>query len=991
MALVSKNAMRGLTNFISDLRSATTKEEEDKRVNKEMAKIRKKFKEADVSGYDRKKYVAKLIYMFMLGYDLDFGYMEAVSLLSSVKFQEKLIGYISLSLLLHENHEMLPLIIQSLQNDLQSRNEFHQCLALTAIANIGGKEMSESLLTNVQKILTAKFSKPTIKRKAALCLLRLYRKYPDLVSSESLLEKVIQLLDEHDLGLLTSVMGLLLGLAKDNPKPYEVATKKVIWILTKIVINRDYAKDYVYYNMANPWLQVKLLRFLSYYDPPEEPNDRARLYEILKKILGLADVAKGQTVNHKNALNAVLFEAIYLVIHLDDDRDLIHIAASLLGRFISPKEHSNIRYLALATMSHIASLDSETADLVKKHQDTVIQALRDMDISIRRRALDLLYGMCDRNNVKVIVAELLTYLNTADFSIREELVLKIAILAEKFAHNYAWYVDVILQLITVAGDAVSDDIWFRVIQIVTNHEDIQEYAAMTVFQALRQANPHESAVKVGGYILGEFGHLIVEKPKSGPMEQFEALNSKFSTCSPQTKALLLSSFIKFVNLYPELTEPVRNVFRAYQTNLDADLQQRACEYDRLTQCSEQLLQTVWDVMPPFPERNSEDGSLTTDSTEDGGANPVVSSSTATATTTTTATLIDDSPRSGTTDPPVKTAPGNLLGSSGPQNSSSSRTERYDVSKDLESLLLGTAISDTSALPPSQSSSFPLETSSPSASASSAPFQPIPESFARAPIERDSLLANGSVPLAIGSVKNFSDHFKRACMAGEGVLHQDENIQIGFKSEFNKGMGRMMLYYGNVSQQFPLMAFSTGIPSPEYLNLNLQPVVDVVGPRTQAQQLITMSTTSSNVNTYVDLHLSFSINGKPVNLHVKMPIVVPKFTEPLILSAPAFFQSWKQFETPPLSVHTIIKSPRPIDISWLSKLLSSGFRMAVLQGVDPNMNNLVAAGTFFGGPMQVVCLVRLETNSSAAMYRASVRTSNGAITNAIKDLLEIQLG
>jgi hypothetical protein len=45
---------------------------------------------------------------------------------------------------------------------------------------------------------------------------------------------------------------------------------------------------------------------------------RTRLYEILKKILASSDIAKGQTVNHKNALNAVLFEAIDLVITLDE-------------------------------------------------------------------------------------------------------------------------------------------------------------------------------------------------------------------------------------------------------------------------------------------------------------------------------------------------------------------------------------------------------------------------------------------------------------------------------------------------------------------------------------------------------------------------------------------------------------------------------------------------------------------------------------------------
>jgi AP-2 complex subunit alpha len=66
-------------------------------------------------------------------------------------------GYLALTIFLHENHEMMPLIIQSLQNDIQSRNDYHVCLALSAICNIGGKEMAESLAPIVQKTLIAKY------------------------------------------------------------------------------------------------------------------------------------------------------------------------------------------------------------------------------------------------------------------------------------------------------------------------------------------------------------------------------------------------------------------------------------------------------------------------------------------------------------------------------------------------------------------------------------------------------------------------------------------------------------------------------------------------------------------------------------------------------------------------------------------------------------------------------------------------------------------
>ena len=60
--------------------------------------------------------------------------------------------------------------------------------------------------------------------------------------------------------------------------------------------------------------------------------------------------------------------------------------------------------------------------------------------------------------------------------------LKIAILAEKFAEDYTWYVDTILNLIRLAGDYVSEEVWFRIIQIVINRQDVQGYAAKTCFE-----------------------------------------------------------------------------------------------------------------------------------------------------------------------------------------------------------------------------------------------------------------------------------------------------------------------------------------------------------------------------------------------------------------------------------------------------------------------------------------------------------------------------
>lgn len=50
-----------------------------------------------------------------------------------------------------------------------------------------------------------------------------------------------------------------------------------------------------------------------------------------------------------------------------------------------------------------------------------------------------------------------------------------------------------------------------------------------------------------------------------PMVQFQLLHSKFHLCSVATRQLMLSSYIKFINLFPEIKPQVQqvNIFYLY--------------------------------------------------------------------------------------------------------------------------------------------------------------------------------------------------------------------------------------------------------------------------------------------------------------------------------------------------------------------------------------------------------------------------------------------
>ncbi|KAG5515676.1 hypothetical protein RHGRI_036652 [Rhododendron griersonianum] len=206
-----------------------------------------------------------MLYIYMLGYDVDFGHMEAVSLISAPKYPEKQVGYIVTSSLLNENHDFLRLAINTVRNDIIGRNETFQCLALTMVGNIGGREFAESLSPDVQKLLISSSCRPLVRKKAALCLLRLFRKNPDVVNVDGWSDRMAQLLDERDFGVLTSSMSLLVALVANNHDAYWSCLPKCVKVLERMARNQDIPQEYTYYGIPSPWLQVCICFLLNIF------------------------------------------------------------------------------------------------------------------------------------------------------------------------------------------------------------------------------------------------------------------------------------------------------------------------------------------------------------------------------------------------------------------------------------------------------------------------------------------------------------------------------------------------------------------------------------------------------------------------------------------------------------------------------------------------------------------------------------------------------
>lgn len=69
------------------------------------------------------------------------------------------------------------------------------------------------------------------------------------------------------MGVALSVTSLVMALAQDNPEQYKGSYVKAASKMKRILVDGDYASDYLYYKVPCPWIQVKLLRLLQYFPP----------------------------------------------------------------------------------------------------------------------------------------------------------------------------------------------------------------------------------------------------------------------------------------------------------------------------------------------------------------------------------------------------------------------------------------------------------------------------------------------------------------------------------------------------------------------------------------------------------------------------------------------------------------------------------------------------------------------------------------------------
>ena len=867
---------------------------------------------------------------------------------------------------------------------------------------VGGAEFAQLLTADVMSVLGNGATRPVVRKKAALCLLRLIRKAPpdvDIVPASDWAGRLAALLEERDPGLLLGLTTLLLGIVSRNYEGYEVCVPRMVHILERLKA-RDVSQDYTYYGLASPWLQVRTLRVLQYFPPPEDPAVLRALVDTLQRTLAGNEAIKNP--NKSNAVHAIVFEAASLAVGLGDP-ELLNMAVGLLARFLTVRE-ANLKYLALENMGRLAQAP-EVAEAVARHQKTVVACLHDPDVSIRRRALDLVFTTATASTAPGVVDELLRELPHADYSLREELVLKAAVLAERFPLSPEWYVDSMLRLMEAAGDTVVDDVWHSVVQLVAGEQQLQKYSAEKVVDALKRGTSADVFLRCAAFILGEHGKTIAA---SVPLkQQFTLLHARFPAALPETKAMMLTAYKKLQSSAGagdgELQTAVGEVLDRYSSAADAELQQRAVEYRGLSSRPDAAAIAL-QPLPPWEKRASlllrrlaeRQGDGEDESREQPAwlqeAQQENENVAAAAEGAVTEVAVD-------VPPPAAVEKSEEEKTSSP-NGATTAAAPVVIPDLLDLLDLGEEQTDSSGL-------FPALT--PTAAAGGGDGQP---GFGETNPALEAL-SGLSVPVvasanpfaepqpssttgAIEPTGDVTAWYIALCQGNSGVLYEDANLQVGLKmtpggTDGGSSHVRVDLYLGNKNPNGHALArlVCATPPSPAFaLALGAPPLVLEPGRQVQLPLEATCLTPFTRPPV---LQLGYSIAGSgglgTMARTLDLPLVITKFCAPVEVPTSVFTTRWAQVVGAPFKLSQQVSCRGGEDD--VSRLFSVLQLQVLPKEVDPTPGTVAAACVFHCGmppqTRQIPCMVKIEGLGGGLGGGAvlTVATADAMATDALK--------
>uniref|UniRef100_UPI00358F3785 AP-4 complex subunit epsilon-1-like isoform X2 n=2 Tax=Myxine glutinosa TaxID=7769 RepID=UPI00358F3785 len=501
-----------LHTLLSALASASSRQEEESLVRKELSIIHQQLNTANFNPDVASECLVRLIYCATLGYPIGFCTIHALTLAQRGSSWHKRLGYLACCLLLHENHELLLLLVNTLMKDLQSGGPLEMGMALM----VAGQLTPPHAVSSIMPIVIDKLahSREFVRQKAVAALTFLtFRSCSDKSldnensdnchpSNSYQRDVFLRAFGDRDPSVMAASLPALLHLAKRDPDWCRTLVPALVGVLRQVIEGRLHG-DFSFHGVPSPWLQIDLLRLFSLLGKGDHGTSQ-QIYEVLGECMERAR-------SKQMSAWAVLSECIRTLSVLPPHLELWTRASDFVGEMLQ-SSNANLQYMGVRCLADMARVEPGT---VLCHRPSVMCALEQPDPAIRRRTLELLCRVVGQENVEAVCGHLLSALrDTQDPYEARSLASRTLDLAYRFSPNSEWLVGIVTEVLSMREEIIPPDEPGRFLWLLVKEEE--ESAESLKFHALQALMASSTAIssrtsqpllRAITWVLGEISHV----------------------------------------------------------------------------------------------------------------------------------------------------------------------------------------------------------------------------------------------------------------------------------------------------------------------------------------------------------------------------------------------------------------------------------------------------------------------------------------------------
>ncbi|XP_021855400.2 AP-4 complex subunit epsilon [Spinacia oleracea] len=577
-------------DLVKSIGEARSRAEEDRIVLHEIETLKRRITEPDIPKRKMKEFIIRLVYVEMLGHDASFGYIHAVKMTHDDNILLKRTGYLAVTLFLNDDHDLIILIVNTIQKDLKSDNYLVVCAALNAVCRLINEETIPAVLPQVVDLLN--HPKEAVKKKAVMALHRFYQQSPSSVSH--LVSNFRKKLSDNDPSVMGAALCPLYDLITIDGNSYKDLVGSFVSIL-KQVAERRLPKSYDYHQMPAPFIQIKLLKIMALLGSGDK-HASEQMYTVLGDLIRKSD-------SSSNIGNAVLYESVCCASAIHPNTKLLEAAADAISKLLKSDSH-NLKYMGIDALGRLIKL---SPDVAEQHQLAVIDCLEDPDDSLKRKTFELLYKMTKSSNVEVIVDRMIEYMiSINDNHYKTEIASRCVELAEQFAPSNQWFIQTMNKVFEHAGDLVNIKVVHNLMRLIAEgfgEEDdtadgqLRLSAVESYLRIIGEPKLPSTFLQVICWVLGEYGTAYGKYSASYITGKLCDVAEAYST-DDTVKAYALTALMKIyafekaagrnVDMLPECQSLIEELSASHST----DLQQRAYELKAVTGLDSQAVESI---------------------------------------------------------------------------------------------------------------------------------------------------------------------------------------------------------------------------------------------------------------------------------------------------------------------------------------------------------------------------------------------------------------